>query len=166
MNAFMTNGTLDFLQKLNDKYPTIDFFLMNSGTSTLAYYEDHKKKVFSAGRAYEVLSQSGTLQEKGYVVMNNIPVTDDGKAMFESKFKQREKEVDGMPGFQAFRLLRPKKGNTYVVLTQWRTEGDFDNWKNSKKFKETHKNQDTKPPAYFADRPFVTSYHMFDPDKI
>lgn len=160
MKAYMTNGTSEFLKKLKDKHPKITFYLMTSSTGSLAYYEGEKKKVFSAGREYEALIQTGELQEEGYVVMNNIPVTDDGRAPFEDRFKNRKNAVEDMPGFQAFRLLRPKKGNTYVVMTQWRSKSDFEYWKESDQFKQAHKDQATKPPAYFADRPFVTSYTM------
>ncbi len=97
--------------------------------------------------------------------MNNIPVADEGKATFEDKFKQRQQSVENMKGFQAFRLLRPNKGNTYVVMTQWASEDDYENWKNSDQFKQAHKDgADTKPPAYFLDQPFVTNYHMIEVD--
>ncbi|MGY0692844.1 antibiotic biosynthesis monooxygenase family protein [Virgibacillus sp. FSP13] len=166
MNAYMTNGTYDFLTKLQEKYPKINFFYMSSGSSTLAYYEGQQKDVFAAGREFEAIDTSGEIKQSGFIVMNNIPVTDDGTAMFEERFKQRQSELNKTPGFQAFRLLRPKKGNTYVVLTQWASENDFNNWKNSDSFKKQHQAGPTKPPAFFADKPFITSYHMIDPDKI
>lgn len=164
MKAFMTNGTIDFLEKLDDKHPEITFYLMNSNTGGLAYYENKNKNVFSSGREYDVIVQSGEMKEKGYVVMNNIPVTDDDKAVFEDRFKKQKAAVDGMPGFQAFRLLRPKKGNKYVVITQWGSITDFENWKGSEQFAKAHKRQTTKPQAYFPNEPFITKYHMHDPE--
>lgn len=166
MNAYMTNGTLDFLSKLPDKHPEIEFYFMQESANTLVYYEGNKKNIFASGRAYEIIIENGTIRENGYVVMNNIPVADEGKALFEDKFKHRGQNVESMPGFQAFRLLRPKKGNTYVVMTQWSSKADFENWKNSDQFKQAHKNgSDVKPPAYFLDRPFVASYHMIQLDE-
>src|SRR5699024_11640956 len=126
---------------------------------------DKARNVFSSGRAYEVLITKGKIQEEGYIVMNNIPVTDEGQPIFEDRFKQRQDEVDAMPGFQAFRLLRPLEGNTYVVFTQWASEQDFTNWKNYDQFKESQKGQATKPPTYFADSHFITSYHMIYQDE-
>src|SRR5699024_10003683 len=102
---------------------------------------------------------------EGYIVMNNIPVTDDGQQIFEDRFKQQQDEVVSMPGFQAFRLLRPLEGNTYVVFTQWASEQDITNCKNSDQYKESHKVQATKLPVYFAERPFITSYHMIDQEE-
>lgn len=164
MKAYMTNGTTDFLLKLNDKHPKLHFYLMTNPSSTLAYYEGHVKNVFASGRAYDVLLRTGDLLENGFVIMNNIPVTEEGRPVFEESFKNRQHKVDVMPGFQAFRLLKPHKGNIYVVLTQWARKSDFDHWKNSEQFADAHK-KSVKPPAYFADRPFLTSYHMYNPDE-
>jgi heme oxygenase (mycobilin-producing) len=159
----MTNGTVDFLSKLTDKYPAIHFHFMNGASNDLAYYEGTKQKVFTAGRDYEIIIQNGDIQDTGFVVMNNIPVLDEGKPIFEDNFKKRQQAVDKQEGFQAFRLLKPVSGNTYVVFTQWDSYESFEKWKNSKEFKEAH--TDTKPPAYFADRPFVTTYHMIEKEK-
>ncbi|CDQ40697.1 hypothetical protein GCM10007111_34060 [Virgibacillus kapii] len=161
MKAFMTNGTIDFLQKLDDNHPDKRIWIMRSNSGALAYYEDKKKSIFASGREYDIIIENGKIQEEGYVVMNNIPVTEEGQPVFEDRFKNRKHDVEMMPGFQAFRLLKPKKGNTYIVFTQWRSVQDFDNWKNSDAFKKSHKGQSSgKPPAYFADQPFLTTYHM------
>lgn len=156
----MTNGTISFLLNLQKKHPELDLYLMSGSGGGLAYYENDKN-IFSNGRDYEVLVQRGSLKEDGFVMMNNIPATDEGKHILEDNFKKRNNNVDKMPGFQAFRFLKPLKGNTYVVLTQWRSADDFNNWKESEQFKEAHKDQAIKKPAYFADRPFTASYHMY-----
>lgn len=164
MKAFMTNGTYEFLSKLVDKYPAINFYFMATQTNTLAYYEADGKNIFAAGRAYDIFLATGKIQDTGYVVMNTIPVTEDGQAVFEDQFRNRQQQIESMPGFQAFRLLKPLKGIKYVVLTQWDSESSYENWKNSEQFKHAHANQQTKLPAYFADRPFITTYHMVDKD--
>ncbi|WP_404458719.1 antibiotic biosynthesis monooxygenase family protein [Oceanobacillus kapialis] len=165
MNAYMTNGTIDFLLKLEEKHKDIDFYFMTSNSGALAYYEGNGKSIFNAGRDYDILLEKGAISEDGYVVMNNIPVVEDGQATFEKRFMQGENNIDMMPGFHAYRFLKPLNGNTYVVFTQWRSAQDFENWKNSEHFKQSHKGQSTKPPAYYADKPFTTAYHMFDKDN-
>ncbi|SRR5699024_9510341 len=161
----MTNGTLNFLKSLNKKHPNIHFYFMNNGTSTVVYYEGNHKNVFSSGRTYNVLTSKGDIQDKGFIVMNNIPVAEEEHPVFEDRFKNRQNGVETMPGFQAFRLLSPAKGNTYIVLTQWASEQDFENWKKSDQFAKAHQEKTTKPPAYFLERPFITSYQMIDPDQ-
>lgn len=162
MKAYMTNGTYQFLKHLIEKHPQIQFHFMNSASGSLAYYEGQGKSVFSAGREYDIIIQTGQLLEEGYVIMNNIPVTEEGMPVFENHFKERQGKVEQMPGFQAFRLLRPTSGNVYVVLTQWASKQDFDRWKNSNEFAQAHQEQIVKPPAYFASKPFVTTYTMIN----
>ncbi|HLQ97238.1 MAG TPA: antibiotic biosynthesis monooxygenase [Candidatus Dormibacteraeota bacterium] len=162
MKAFMTNGTLDFLDKLARKHSQLHFYFMKNASSTLAYYESKQKSVFGAGREYVIRFESGQIQEEGYVVMNNIPLTEEGKPVFIDRFKQRQDDINQMPGFQAFRLLEPVKGNTYIIFTQWASEEHFEKWQESDEFAKSHHNQAVKPPAYFAKRPFISAYRMVD----
>lgn len=160
MKAFMTTGTFSFLIKLLDKYPHISFSLMSNATNTLLYYEDEKKNVFASGRAYEVLTMSGQMQKEGYVSMNHIPVADEGKPVFEDHFKRNLSSLQKCLGFQAFRLLKPRKGNMYVVITQWDSEKSFKLWKSSESYTQLHDPTKTMPPAYFLERPFHATYTM------
>ncbi|WP_255259739.1 hypothetical protein [Lentibacillus sp. CBA3610] len=43
MNAYMTNGTLDFLSKLPDKHPDIDFYFMQASSNTLFIMKETRK---------------------------------------------------------------------------------------------------------------------------
>ncbi|MFC4024513.1 antibiotic biosynthesis monooxygenase family protein [Oceanobacillus longus] len=165
MNAYMTNGTIDFLKKIEQKNPDINLHLMNSSEGGIAYYENSNRKLFSSGREYEVIMQTGEILKEGFVVMNNIPVSDESKPGFEHRFKNRSNTVEDMTGFQAFRLLRPSINNTYVVFTQWHTAHDFENWKESDQFKEAHKNQSAKKPAHFMEQPFLTTCTMYKEEE-
>src|SRR5699024_6405436 len=98
MKAFMTNGTIDFLQKMSLKHHDISFSLMSNNSGALAYNEGEKKNVFSAGRAYDIIATIGKISEEGYVVLNNIPIKEEGKPVFEDAFKKQQKMVESMPG--------------------------------------------------------------------
>ncbi|WP_249870161.1 antibiotic biosynthesis monooxygenase family protein [Oceanobacillus saliphilus] len=161
MKAYMTSGTIDFLKKIDNENPELNLYLMTNSEGGMAYYENNEKKIFSAGRVFEVVMKTGEILEEGYVVMNNIPVSDESKPGFEHRFKNQNNIVESMPGFKAFRLLRPLQGNTYVVFTQWGSSADFENWKDSDQFKEAHKSQAVKQPAYTNDRPFLTKCTMY-----
>jgi len=160
MNAYMTNGTINFLEKLADQHPTFTFFIMNSVSSTVAYYENEGKNVFNSGREYEILIQNGEMQMEGFVVMNNIPLTAEGSPIFIDRFRKNQPKIENVPGFQAFRLLKPVKGHVFVVLTQWTSENDFKIWQESDGFAESHDNSSIKPQAYMPDKPYLTSYSM------
>lgn len=157
----MTTGTYDFLKRLEKKHNEINFYFMNNVNSTLAYYEGNGKSIFVAGRTYEILMKKGNINKKGYVVMNNIPVSEEGKPVFEDRFIKQQQRLDQMSGLRAFRLLKPIKGNTYIVFSQWETEENYILWKESEAFQK----QTAKPPAYFLDRPFITEYVMVKQEK-
>lgn len=164
MKAYMTSGTEDFLVKMVDDHPQLDLFIMSNEASTLIYYEDEQKSIFAAGRGYNILLETGAMEETGFVVMNNIPVSDEGKPVFEANFRKQLQSVEEVPGIQALRLLKPLKGNTYVVLTQWHSEKNYDDWKESEAFSNAHKPSTVKPPAYFLEQPFIATYSMYVPE--
>lgn len=161
----MTSGTLDFLLKLPAKHKNINFFFLKNPTRTVAYYENEKKNIFAAGRKFESIITIGDLHHKGFVELNHIPVTDEGQPVFEDSFKKYEQEFIKLGGLKAFRLLKPKKGNEYIVFSQWISESEYDAWKKSDQYLLSPLNHSTKPPAYFFDKPFTASYLMYNPDE-
>lgn len=168
MKVSMTNGTLNYLSKLSQQHPETSLFYMQDQDKTVAYYEGEDTSIFEEGRNYETVDHVGTMQSTGYVVMNNIPVSDEGRPVFEDRFKKRAGNVENREGFQAIRILRPLKGNTYVVLTQWRSEQDFEDWKNSKSFDEAHKKsgpQHQKKPSFIDGDAYITKYQMIELEK-
>lgn len=165
MKAYMTNGTVDYLLSLTEKHSSKMIFLMNNSAGTVAYYEDNQNSIFVSGREYDILINEGNIKETGYIVMNNIPIADEGKPIFETSFKKRESALKDTPGFQAFKLLKPLTGNTYVVLTQWDSELSYENWTESDAFSKAHKTTSAKRPAYFLEQPFISKYSMYEPDE-
>ncbi|EBD8081378.1 antibiotic biosynthesis monooxygenase, partial [Salmonella enterica] len=84
--------------------------------------------------AYEAFDTAGSWTGGGYAVLNNIPVTEDGRNDFEERFKNRARKVEDEPGFVGIRVLRPLKDDTYVVLTLWQSEDHFKNWQQSQAY--------------------------------
>jgi heme-degrading monooxygenase HmoA len=73
------------------------------------------------------------------VKINAIEVAEGRGPELEARFAKRAAEVDGMPGFRGFELLRPVKGeDRYFVVTHWETEEDFQNWIKSAAFTRGH----------------------------
>ncbi|MEJ8766494.1 antibiotic biosynthesis monooxygenase [Oceanobacillus sp. HCA-5259] len=161
MNAYMTNGTIDFLLQMEKKHEELDLKLMENNAGGLLYYEHPTKEIFQSGRKYEILEATGEIQQRGYVVMNNIPVAEESRALFEDRFKRRKHSVEAMPGFQAFRVLRPYKGTTYVILTQWSSKKDFEYWKASGEFQEAHELDQVKPSSYLFKNTYLATYDMY-----
>jgi heme oxygenase (mycobilin-producing) len=57
----------------------------------------------------------------------------------EERFARRAAEVETMPGFESFELLRPVEGETrYFVYTRWENEDAFRAWVESSSFTRGH----------------------------
>ena len=57
------------------------------------------------------------------VKINAIEVSPDRASELEERFAKRAGEVEKMPGFLGFELLRPVEGETrYFVYTRWESE--------------------------------------------
>jgi len=161
MNVYMTSGTYEYLKSIQEKHSDQNVFLMQGEEKSLAITEN--ENVFQEPFVYEIVDQVGTMQEKGFVVMNNIPVTDEGRPIFEDRFKNRAGSVEDSPGFQALSILRPTQGNTYVVLTQWASVENFEDWKNSQSFQKAHQksgSESKEKPPFAAGPAYVTKYSM------
>lgn len=96
-----------------------------------------------------------------FVVCNRIPVNPEHAEAFEARFADRAQMVDGMPGFVAFNLLRPKnEGDPYVVMTFWEAEENFKAWTRSEAFKEGHARSGTLPPDAFLGHPKLETFDV------
>lgn len=154
-----------FFRNIGEKNKHIDFYFIASNDGGIAYYENSSKNIFSAGQAFDVLKSVGELSKEGYVVMNHLPISEDSSPAFEYRMKHSDSGIEKMEGFQAWRFLRQEKSSKYVVLTQWKSFADFENWKNSDQFKKAHDSQQAKQPSYFMERPFVISGHMHEKEE-
>ncbi len=72
------------------------------------------------------------------VVSNLIPVAKGWEEDFERRWKQRKWSIAQSPGFIRTEVLRPMKGDHYVVMTYWRSKEDFERWTESQAFMEAH----------------------------
>lgn len=82
------------------------------------------------------------------VVSNRIPVAKGSVEEFERRWKERKWSIAQSPGFIRTEVLRPVKGDHYVVVTHWRSKEDFERWTESGAFKEAHSN--TPPKEAFS----------------
>lgn len=73
------------------------------------------------------------------VKINAIAVPEGMGAELEKRFAARAGEVEKMPGFEGFELLRPVEGEErYFVYTRWETEDAFQAWVSSQAFGKGH----------------------------
>ncbi|PKR86687.1 antibiotic biosynthesis monooxygenase family protein [Heyndrickxia camelliae] len=159
MYVYITTGTYDFLEKIKKKYANENMILMQNGQNSLLLHETTKKSVFEVPRKYQVVEGSGELDCKGLAVFNHVPVTDEGRPVFEYRFKERIPAITQVSGFKAIRLLRPLKGDTYIGFSLWENEKAYSDWKHSNSFEEAHKaNTEAEFKSIFSGPAYFTQY--------
>jgi heme-degrading monooxygenase HmoA len=73
------------------------------------------------------------------VKINAIEVPEGMGDKLEERFAARAGEVESMPGFEGFELLRPTGGESrYFVYTRWDSEDSFQAWVQSDSFTRGH----------------------------
>lgn len=73
------------------------------------------------------------------VKINAIEVPRERFAELERRFATRAGKVSSQPGFESFQLLRPNdERQICLVVTQWRSEEDFQAWLKSADFTAGH----------------------------
>jgi heme-degrading monooxygenase HmoA len=80
------------------------------------------------------------------VKINAIEVPEGRGEALEERFRARLGEVERMPGFLGFELLRPVEGESrYFVYTRWASEEDFRAWVESDAFRRGHAEREGEP---------------------
>ncbi len=99
--------------------------------------------------------------------INAITVPDGGGPELERRFASRNGDVEHMPGFEGFELLRPTDGtNRYFVMTRWRDAQAFMNWVHSPEFAAEHAkaaSPDGQPVAVHSE---VLSFDVVEPQPV
>ncbi|MFZ3589789.1 antibiotic biosynthesis monooxygenase family protein [Bacillus sp. DJP31] len=165
MNIYITYGTNDYLHQVRENHSNeIMLILTGEEDQALLLHETGKETIFKEGKHYEILDQSGILKESGFAILNNIPVSDEGRTLFEYRFKNRARMIENEPGFGAIRVLRPLNSDTYIIFTQWESKQDFLNWQNSKAYDTAHKKRGTSEgidqQSIFPRPSYVTKYSI------
>ncbi len=94
------------------------------------------------------------------VVQNSIPIRDEYREKFEAAFRERAGFVDNFPGFIRNDVMRPIKGNSYLVVTYWRSMEDFQKWMDSDSFKKAHSGSSLPKEAFDGDN-HLTIHEVF-----
>ena len=79
-----------------------------------------------------------------YMAMNNFQVAIDHEAQFEERWRRRRSYLQGVPGFESFRLLRGdvQDGQAhYVSHATWASKEAFEAWTQSESFVQAHRGE-------------------------
>lgn len=145
-----------------EKVKEDEILTLQNEDETLVLQEGDKATI-QFNESYDILSASGQLHQECFAVLNNVPVSEEGREIFEHRFKNRAGLIEEEPGFIAIRVLRPLESDTYVILTLWENEASFTGWQQSQAYSKAHEKRGTaqgidKRPNIFPRPSFVTTY--------
>lgn len=162
MNLYITYGTVDYLAKLVKKHNDKNLRLMANNDTAVLFQETDDKSIFKEPKTYEIVDSAGEFVNGAYAVLNNIPVSYEGRPLFEKRFSDQARLIEKEPGFSAIRVLRPAKSDTYIILTLWKNERYFKAWQESKAYDKVHNKKDFNvgfaQKSIFSRPSYVTTY--------
>jgi heme-degrading monooxygenase HmoA len=91
-------------------------------------------------------------------VENHIPVKKEFRTSFEERFKGGTSYVQNSPGFIRNEVLRPIRGDGYIIRTYWDTMESFEAWSKSDAFKRAHSNAPSE--EMFEGKSFLTIHEV------
>jgi len=97
-----------------------------------------------------------------FIAMNRFRINQGFEADFEQMWRDRESQLDQVPGFLSFRLLRgPEDGacRLYASHTQWASREHFDAWRQSEAFHKAHA-QAKAPQGTYAGAPVFEGFDV------
>lgn len=144
-------------------FPNSRLIYMTNGEEAAVLFEAEGSSPVQGFEGYQVLDAVGDINDGYFAVFNNIPVTEEGRELFESRFKNRAGMVEKEPGFAAIRVLRPLGSDTYIILTLWKDEKSFTDWQESQAYGHAHAKRGTedgidKRPNIFPRPSYVKTY--------
>lgn len=72
------------------------------------------------------------------IVVNRLTVPAAAAPQLEQGF-QHGTHMKDVPGCLGFELWRSVDGDEYQVVTRWQQEADYDAWRNSEAFRQSHR---------------------------
>ncbi|KOF09543.1 antibiotic biosynthesis monooxygenase [Planomicrobium chinense] len=163
MELYKWTGQRDQGVALLAATPNARLIYLVDGEESTVLFESEGGAAPQGFEAYQVLNAVGDINDGFYAVFNNIPVTEEGRGLFESRFQNRAGMVEKEPGFAAIRVLRPVNSDTYIILTLWKDEKSFTDWQESQAYNHAHAKRGTsegidKKPNIFPRPSFVKTY--------
>ena len=85
--------------------------------------------------------------------MNRFQIVPGRENDFESIWRHRESQLEEVPGFQEFHLIKGETTETHTIYAShstWASEADFITWTKSESFRLAHKNAGKNKDLYIG----------------
>lgn len=116
MKCYITTGTYQFLHGILNKHPEEDIHHYTRQDTTVLIHETPGESVFAQPREYRVIESKGKFINHEFIAASYIPVSEEMQHRFENHYIGIDGQFDAFEGFDSFRLLKPRKGDTYMIL--------------------------------------------------
>ena len=76
-----------------------------------------------------------------FIAMNRFRIALGSEQVFEELWRSRDSQLDGVPGFEDFHLLKgpsDDESTLYASHTIWGSKSAFDAWTESENFRKAH----------------------------
>ena len=144
MNFYITTGTYHFLQNIMKKHPNENIHHYTIQDTTVLIHETNGESVFAQPREYSVIESRGEFYDHEFIAASYIPVSEEMRHRFENHYTNIDSEFDRFEGFESFRLLRPKKGDTYMILLGYDSNESYEDFTKSAFFAEYFSREATR----------------------
>ncbi|WP_414055324.1 hypothetical protein [Macrococcus equi] len=134
MYTYITYGSSFFLDKIKKKFNNRNLLSFYNEDNAYLYEETNDKSVFSAPQSFINVISDGELVEKPTLLLYFI-VKEARQEVFDTQHLPLEK-LSEYDGYHAFRLLRPKRGETYVAVFQFDKQILLEDFKKSSFFRD------------------------------
>lgn len=97
-----------------------------------------------------------------YIAMNRFQIAEGREAIFEDMWRNRESQLDGVPGFKTFHLLRGPSADgitLYVSHSTWESLDAFEAWTQSDAFRKAHR-QSRAPKGTYLGPPRLEGFEV------
>lgn len=129
-----TNGTVDYLESLKEKYPNAH--LQANPNTGILYYEDNEaKSAFETEQSYEIVDSKGDLSEDHPTYTVHIPAYGIGKSTIISHLSDFRSELDNVKGVKSYRIARKLDQDSYLVIVTFTSIDAYHDFKQTDTFK-------------------------------
>jgi heme-degrading monooxygenase HmoA len=88
-----------------------------------------------------------------FIAMNRFRIAPGREEVFEELWRSRDSQLDQVPGFKEFRLLKgpsDEEATLYASHTIWASQADFEAWTQSENFRKAHANARAPQGTYLG----------------
>ena len=97
-----------------------------------------------------------------FIAMNRFRIARDREEVFEELWRKRDSQLDGVPGFREFHLLKGPSDDTstlYASHSVWESRAAFQAWTESEAFRRAHA-QARAPQGTYLEHPRFEGFEV------